>query len=409
MKKSFFYILFFLLVLPLKAFSKSQPLQDYNLNLKYVPYLIKKGDTLYSIAKKYNISVEELKKMNHIQDNTISIGQILKIPVNKKEVFSQNLDYPAHFTSQENTKILYHVVKRGETLYSISRQYGISVEELKKLNNLRTSKLKTGQKLKIYQNSEISLHRKEVIKELTNKKENFIFYEVKEGDTLYTISLKNNVPIELIKSLNGIQDNIIFVGQKLKIPYNPLEEKPFVLENPALQFGEKPKELLSQKFSVNYLSKSVIDEKDENLLKKKFLEISNQYRNYLYKLGGNGNGYLDCSMFVKLVYEELGIDLPRTSREQFLVGIDVERNELLPGDLLFFSRYRDRERISHVGIYIGDNKFVHFSSSKKGLSIDSLNDPYFNERFVGAKRILNGEILEQFYKFSSKLKEEKNS
>ncbi|PMP98018.1 MAG: hypothetical protein C0169_01065, partial [Thermodesulfobacterium geofontis] len=195
--------------------------------------------------------------MNHIQDNTISIGQILKIPVNKKEVFSQNLDYPAHFTSQENTKILYHVVKRGETLYSISRQYGISVEELKKLNNLRTSKLKTGQKLKIYQNSEISLHRKEVIKELTNKKENFIFYEVKEGDTLYTISLKNNVPIELIKSLNGIQDNIIFVGQKLKIPYNPLEEKPFVLENPALQFGEKPKELLSQKFSVNYLSKSV--------------------------------------------------------------------------------------------------------------------------------------------------------
>ncbi|PMP94965.1 MAG: hypothetical protein C0169_05925 [Thermodesulfobacterium geofontis] len=118
---------------------------------------------------------------------------------------------------------------------------------------------------------------------------------------------------------------------------------------------------------------------------------------------------MDCSMFVKLVYEELGIDLPRTSREQFLVGIDVERNELLPGDLLFFSRYRDRERISHVGIYIGDNKFVHFSSSKKGLSIDSLNDPYFNERFVGAKRILNGEILEQFYKFSSKLKEEKNS
>jgi cell wall-associated NlpC family hydrolase len=104
-------------------------------------------------------------------------------------------------------------------------------------------------------------------------------------------------------------------------------------------------------------------------------------------------------MFVKLVYEELGIELPRTSREQFLIGIDVEKDELIPGDLLFFSRYRDKDNISHVGIYIGDNKFVHFSSRRRGLSIDSLDEPYFNERFVSAKRILNGEILEQFYKF----------
>uniref|UniRef100_A0A7V4JNZ3 Peptidoglycan endopeptidase n=1 Tax=Thermodesulfobacterium geofontis TaxID=1295609 RepID=A0A7V4JNZ3_9BACT len=394
MERKFFYIFSFFLIIitfPLKAFCKSQSLYEHNLNLKYIPYLVKKGDTLYSIAKKYNVSVEELKKINNLQDNNISIGQILRIPVNKKLNFSQTFKNSENFSSQENKPISYHKVAKGETLYSISKKYGIPIQELKKLNNLKTTKLKVGQTIKIYQNLE------KTAKKLEEKE--FILYEVKEGDTLYTISLKHNVSIELIKDLNGIKDNVIFVGQKLKIPCNPLEEELFVLENPAIQFEEKPKELLSQKFSVNFLSKSFMDEKDENLLKKKFLEISKQFSDYLYKLGGNGNGYLDCSMFVKLVYEELGIELPRTSREQFLIGIDVEKEELIPGDLLFFSKYRDRENISHVGIYIGDNKFVHFSSSRRGLSINSLDEPYFNERFVGAKRILNGEILEQFYKF----------
>lgn len=394
MGKKFFHIFSFFLIIfisPLKAFCKSQSLYEQSLNLKYIPYLVKKGDTLYSIAKKYDISVEEIKKINGIQDNSISVGQILKIPTNKELNFSQTLKTSENFPSQENNQILYHKVKKGETLYSLSKRYGIPLQELKKLNNLKTTKLKVGQTIKISQNL-VKTEKKPEEKE-------FILYEVKEGDTLRTISLKHNVPIELIKNLNDIKDNVIFVGQKLKIPYNSLEEEPFILENPAVQFKEKPKELLSQKFSVNFLSKSFIDEKDENLLKKKFLEISKQFRDYLYKLGGAGNGYLDCSMFVKLVYEELGIELPRTSREQFLIGIDVEKEELIPGDLLFFSRYRDKERISHVGIYIGDNKFIHFSSRRKGLSIDSLDEPYFSERFVGAKRILNGEILEQFYKF----------
>ena len=402
MGKKLFYIISFILIVlffPLKAFCKSQSFYEHNLNLKFIPYLVKKGDTLYSIAKRYEVSIEELKKINNLQDESISIGQILKIPTNKEFYYSQSLNTSENLFSQGNKPISYHKVAKGETLYSISKKYGIPIQELKKINNLKSTKLKVGQTIKIYQNLE------KVAKKPEEKE--FIFYEVKEGDTLYTISLRHNVSIDLIKDLNGIRDNVIFVGQKLKIPYNPLEE-PFTLENPAIRFREKPKELISQKFSVNFLSKSFIDEKDENLLKKKFLEISKQFSDYLYKLGGNGNGYLDCSMFVKLVYEELGIDLPRTSREQFLVGINVKKDELIPGDLVFFSRYRDKDNISHVGIYIGDNKFVHFSSRRRGLSIDSLDEPYFNERFVGAKRIINGEILEQFYKFSRKFEEGKS-
>lgn len=403
MKKNFFYILFLffsLFIIPTHSFSKSINSNLNNPNLKYIPYLVKNGDTLYSIAKKYNTNVEKLKKINNLSNNNITPGQILKIPALESSVFD-----PSKNSVNEKQQISYHIVKKGDTLYKISKKYGIPLQKLKELNNLKTAKLKPGQKIKIYQSYNTEIFTKEISQK--SEKENFKIYIVKEGDTLYSISLENNVPLEVLKNLNGIKDNVIFVGQQLKIPYNPLDEEPFVLENPATRFEKRKDELLSQKFSINFLSKSTIDEKDENLLKKKFLEISEQYRNYKYKLGGNGNGYLDCSMFVKLVYEKLGIELPRTSREQFLVGMEVEKNELIPGDILFFSRYRNKEIISHVGIYIGDNKFIHFSSSKRGLAIDSLNEPYFNSRFVGAKRIINGEILEQFYKYSQI--EDKNS
>lgn len=381
-KKIFLYILSFFFItflIPVKSFTKSTSIYK-NIHPKYIFYVVKRGDTLYRIAKNYNVSIKELKKVNNLSCNIIYIGQVLKIPLNLK-----NSSFRLSSLKNIKVQIIYYTVKKGDTLYSISKKYGVSIKELKRLNNLRSSKIKIGQKIKI-----------KVYKNQSEEKK-FILYKVKEGETLYVISLKYNIPIESLKKINNIKDNVIFVGQKIKIPLNTFEEKPFILKNPILYFQEKPKKFLSQKFSINFLSKSVLDKKDENLLKKKFLELSRQYKYYRYRLGGNGNGYLDCSMFVKLVYKKLGIELPRTSREQFRVGIKVEKDELIPGDLLFFSRYRNKRRISHVGIYIGDNKFIHFSSSRKGLAMDSLNETYFRSRFVGAKRILNGEILEYFY------------
>lgn len=381
-KKIFLYILNFFFItflISVKSFTKSTSIYK-NIHPKYIFYVVKRGDTLYRIAKNYNVSIKELKKVNNLSCNIIYIGQVLKIPLNLK-----NSSFRLSSLKNIKVQIIYYTVKKGDTLYSISKKYGVSIKELKRLNNLRSSKIKIGQKIKI-----------KVYKNQSEEKK-FILYRVKEGETLYVISLKYNIPIESLKKINNIKDNVIFVGQKIKIPLNTFEEKPFILKNPILYFQEKPKKFLSQKFSINFLSKSVLDKKDENLLKKKFLELSRQYKYYRYRLGGNGNGYLDCSMFVKLVYKKLGIELPRTSREQFRVGIKVEKDELIPGDLLFFSRYRNKRRISHVGIYIGDNKFIHFSSSRKGLAMDSLNETYFRSRFVGAKRILNGEILEYFY------------
>lgn len=375
-----FFIFFFLFLTTSKIWAKSKKIyrKSHKIPVKtlknsYSLYLVKKGDTLYSISKKLGIPIEEIKNLNNLTSLNLKEGQILKVP---------SLSIKIEPKTEESK---YHIVKKGETLYRIAKKYNITLEELKKLNNLRDNNLKLGQKLIISKNYSIHFNN------------NFLIHEVKEGETLYRISLHYNVPIEILKSINHIEDNVVFVGQKLKIPYSQLEETPFILENPAIVYQEKPEDLLPQKLSKFFLNKSILDKEEENFLRQKFLEISHQYREHKYKIGGDGNGYLDCSMFVKLVYQNFGIDLPRTSREQFQVGIEVEKEELIPGDLLFFSRDKTRENISHVGIYIGDNKFIHFSSSRRGLSIDSLEEDYFKNRFVGAKRILKENIIENFF------------
>jgi cell wall-associated NlpC family hydrolase len=106
-----------------------------------------------------------------------------------------------------------------------------------------------------------------------------------------------------------------------------------------------------------------------------------------YKYGGNNpeNG-LDCSGLVRYVYKEaLGKDLPRTSAEISHVGQRVKPNELRPGDLVFYNTLR--RGFSHVGIYLGDNKFIHSPSAGGQVRIESMDLSYWKKRFNGARRI----------------------
>ncbi len=101
---------------------------------------------------------------------------------------------------------------------------------------------------------------------------------------------------------------------------------------------------------------------------------------------------LDCSAFVKKIYQLFDISLPRTAREQAQVGVNVAKDDLVEGDLVFFNT---RRSFGHVGIYIGNSKFVHASSGDRVVKIDSLNEPYYNKRFAAAVRLksLDEEIL----------------
>lgn len=107
-----------------------------------------------------------------------------------------------------------------------------------------------------------------------------------------------------------------------------------------------------------------------------------------YRLGGSSRKGIDCAGLVRVAYKGLGLRLPTTAAGQFQQGVEVSLGELQPGDLLFF-RDTYKRGISHVGIYIGEGKFIHAASKKRGVVLTSLSRPYYLSRFAGAKRLVD--------------------
>ncbi|AZD17318.1 MULTISPECIES: C40 family peptidase [Pseudomonas] len=110
-----------------------------------------------------------------------------------------------------------------------------------------------------------------------------------------------------------------------------------------------------------------------------------------YRFGGTSEAGFDCSGFIGYLFrEEAGMNLPRSTRE--MINVDaplVARNKLQPGDLLFFATNGRRGRVSHAGIYLGDDQFIHSSSRRSGgVRVDSLGDSYWSKTFIEAKRAL---------------------
>jgi cell wall-associated NlpC family hydrolase len=105
-----------------------------------------------------------------------------------------------------------------------------------------------------------------------------------------------------------------------------------------------------------------------------------------YRFGGSSSHAFDCSGFVQKVFKANGIELPRDSRAQAKYGYKVSLSELKPGDLLFFKTYK--RDVSHVGIYIGDGKMVHAATRGGQVMVSSIHEPYYRQRFLFAKRVV---------------------
>lgn len=142
-------------------------------------YVVKKGDTLFKIAKSNEMSVQELKDLNGLKTEHISIGQVLK--VNKLAAIVEAPSSPYYYT-----------VQKGETLYKIAKDNGISVSDLKSINNLKSDSVSDGQVL--------------LIKKM---------YTVQKGDTLYKIAKKNNITVDNLKRINHLTSDNISLGQSL--------------------------------------------------------------------------------------------------------------------------------------------------------------------------------------------------
>lgn len=152
-------------------------------------YIVKKGDSLWSIASKNNTTVDNIKKLNNLSSNNLSVGQVLKLSYDaKKEDIKESNIY---------------TVKKGDSLWLIANKYGTTVDELKNINNLKSTTLSIGQTLIIPEK-----------KESTSK----ISYVVKKGDSLWLIANKYDTTVEKIKSTNNLKGNTLSIGQVLVIP-----------------------------------------------------------------------------------------------------------------------------------------------------------------------------------------------
>ena len=149
-------------------------------------YIVKKGDSLYSIANKYNTTVDELKRINNLTSNILRIGQVLKLPSDKV----------SDVEKEENT--ISYTVQKGDSLYSIARKYSTTIDKIKDLNNLTTNLLSIGQVLLIPTDTNL---------ETT--------YTVQKGDSLYSIAKKYDTTVDRLKQLNNLSSNLLSIGQML--------------------------------------------------------------------------------------------------------------------------------------------------------------------------------------------------
>ncbi|MBT8380027.1 MAG: LysM peptidoglycan-binding domain-containing protein [Ignavibacteria bacterium] len=171
-----------------------------NENVTY--HKIKKGETIGQIAEAYNVKVSELRKWNGISGNKIIAGKTIK-------VYSNGYN-PKTTTTKTVSEKTTHKIKQGETIIGIAQLYGVSIEDIKKWNNLSSSKIIAGKTLSIYPNGE-------TITIPTKNKTEYTYHKIKKGETLSQISEKYKVSIASIRSLNDISGNKIVAGKTLKI------------------------------------------------------------------------------------------------------------------------------------------------------------------------------------------------
>jgi len=253
---------------------------------------------------------------------------------------------------------------------------------------------------------------------------------VRKGDTLGKIARAHHVSVATIQAANGLEGTHLSVGTKLVLPggkahskrlkarsgkgkrdtvreSTPAEEPPPGAQlsladpqgsTPSTHAWKPPTEAdlaeLARALKAADTAPPAVaaapnapeGRKADESIKDRLLRVARGMLEVPYRYGGTTLWGLDCSGFVQKTFAFFGLELPRTARDQFREGLKVSKADLSPGDLVFFRTYA--KYASHVGIYLGDNRFVHASSHDRKVTIDSLDEPYYMKHYLGAKRLL---------------------
>lgn len=170
-------------------------------------YTVKRGDTLYSIASRYNTTVAELKRLNNLQSDTLTIGQILKI---------SEIETPP-ITNYET-----YIVKKGDSLYSIAQMFNTTVDTIKSINNLTSNSLMIGQQLQVPKTSQDE-------EEFPEK--DYTYYTVVKGDSLWSIAKRYGISVDDLIKLNDLTDINLKIGDVLKVPNTEINIKTYTVKS----------------------------------------------------------------------------------------------------------------------------------------------------------------------------------
>lgn len=271
----------------------------------------------------------------------------------------------------------FYTVKQGDSLYKIAQKFKVKVAQLQEINSLPNSKIKLGQRLIIPESGVAQPSAAEKKRQkISGPRENFAeldvpeTHKVKKGETLRQIARRYQLTVPDLIEINQLTGEKLKMGQVLYLqkPHQPADGK---------SEEETPREIKR----VNGLG-FLITDKDRELL----VRVARSFLGLRYTRGGTSVNGMDCSAFVQRVFKVFGIELPRTTREQYQMGYAISRDSLRRGDLVFFKRGSSGQP-THVGIYIGNNQFIHTSLKKGRVEIDSLESSYFSSLFIGARRI----------------------
>jgi len=333
-------------------------------------YIIQKGDNPATIAKKFNVTVQSILSINNLNPKKLMPGTEIIIPSTEmRPLDTENLKLKSYSTragdsagKEDNPDdTIIHRVKKGETLSFLSKKYSVPVHALQEMNNLTSTKLLAGQTLLVKQAQQRT-------------------YTVKKGDSLWKIARKFRRNLDGLSEINELKTDILKPGQIIVL-HN--QEEPEHFNNHGVDDQQKKIE-----DGIDAMSEST----DEYTLKEKLIILAKKFIDIPYKFGGSSFLGIDCSAFVQEVFRLIGIDLPRSAREQFSHGDPVDKEKLSAGDLVFFRTYAPFP--SHVGIYLGNNEFIHTSAKLRKVTIDSLSTPYYLKRFIGAKRLIEEAEIE---------------
>lgn len=354
-----YFISLFMLMLLHPVFAQAQ-----------TEHKVVKGESIYSIAKKYGITENDIYELNPTtKGGLLQLKTILLI--SKKNTKKKTVDF--------------HVVNGGDTFFSISKKYGISISDLRKFNpSVSERNLKLGEKiyLKKQKNSNPQFDSEQVIvlDDLEEESDDSgeVTHVITKGETLFSISKKYQLSVSQIEQLNPR------LSDKLKIGYKLIIKKG----------SSSTTNVLANSDNTNIEGDEVDEEvpytNESGSKANQLIQIASEQIGTRYRSGGTSGGGFDCSGLMCYTFNQLDLKLPRSSNNQSQIGKKVSKKKAQKGDLIFFST-NGRGTINHVGmiteVYDDEILFIH-ASVQSGVIVSSTNEAYYSKRFKSIKRVL---------------------